>query len=196
MNPKIVRSVVWGAVAVAVVVALYLRFATNFRLQLGTNSRVNRLIEEADARVAEADAKEKTLGLEADLLYTGLVPNELAADQAKLEEAVAKTNDILVKIVEDYRAAAAKYEEAKKAGSGVVSQYLDLESQVYQCRADAQETRRKTIALMVDTSYQSKGERAKKHGELVDEKSTLEQKFDTLVEAAAKIRENNKDKFN
>ena len=53
MSTKIVRIVVWGSVAVAVVVVLYIRY---------TPTQVNRLIDEANDMIDEGDAKQKELG--------------------------------------------------------------------------------------------------------------------------------------
>ena len=70
---------------------------------------------------------------------------------------------ILAKVVENYRAAAAKFDEARKVGkSEVVSKYLDLMSQAYQKRADSEDARRKAVALVVDKSIQSEDELHKK----------------------------------
>jgi hypothetical protein len=180
--------VIWSLVAVAVLVVAYIRY---------TNNRRDRLIDEANGLIADGDNTTQKLGFEVTRFYIGEIPKELVADRAKLEATAAKLNDSLAKIVADYRAAAAKFGEAKKASwGGVVGQYFDLMSQAYQNRADAEEAHRKTVALVVDKSIESKDELDKKRHALSDENIRFEGEFDRLEDEAARLRESNKGKFN
>ena len=139
MTAKIVRIVVWGSVAVAVAVVGYVCYAS---------SRRDALMDDAEARIAEGDKQLQNLVRATNRLSMD-VPKGLAGDPAKLEEAVAKNQDVLARVAEDYRAAAANFDAAKKVTwNGVVLKYLDLMSQAYKDRADAEEARRKAIALL------------------------------------------------
>jgi len=196
MSAKIVRIVVWGAVAIAVVVVLYIRYTT---------SKVNRIISEANALIDEGNAKEKELGPEANQFFMGVVPKaffvngtapkDSVLDRAKLEKSVAKTNEILTQVEESFRAAAAKFDEGTRGGkSGAVSKYLELMSQAYQKRADAEEAHLKAVALLLDKSI-PQVELRKKCGELFIEARKLEGDFDRLEAEAAKLHGDN-NKFN
>ena len=132
MSTKLVRIVVWGSLAVAVVVVSYIRYTTTKR---------NQLIDEANALIDEGDAKHKELGPEGDQLIYGFIPKDFfvaspdnktppedevilgaiprkgfAVDRAKLAKSVAKADDVLAKVVEDFRAAAAKFDAGRKIG--------------------------------------------------------------------------------
>ena len=77
MRSKIIRIVVWGAVAIAVVVVVYLRY---------TRMRVDRLIGEANDMIDEGEAKQKELGLEGNQLLSGsLTKDFLVASAAKTD---------------------------------------------------------------------------------------------------------------
>ena len=67
-----------------------------------TNSRRNGLINEANKLIDEGDAAKKQLGSNADLLIAGAMPQELASDRTKLEEAVGKASGLLAKAIESY----------------------------------------------------------------------------------------------
>lgn len=211
MNSKIVRIVVWGLVAVAVVVVLYIRVS---RVQ------VPRLLGEAQKQVDEGEANEMKLKTEDhQLLNGGGIPkaylvapaknkapteDEFAkgtkegpdVNWAKLEEAVAATDAKLAEIVKNYRAAAAKFEEGKTAvKSELVAEYFDLRSQAYQKRADAEEARRKLLAVKLDKSIQSDVERNRKFSELSIQIGKSNGEFDALEEKVQKLREDNLDEF-
>ncbi len=210
MRSKIIRIVVWGAVAIAVVVVVYLRY---------TRMRVDRLIGEANDMIDEGEAKQKELGLEGNQLLSGSLTKDFLVasaaktdpketdvftdtasgpviDQEKLAKAVARTDAILAQIVEIYRGVAAKFDEGRKANkSEVVSNYLQLMSDGYQKRAEAEETRRKALAVLVDKTIKSEKDRRKKFGDLINEARTSDGNFEILEEQASKLRDDNKSQF-
>ena len=187
MTKQIVRIVIWGLVAVAVVVVAYINYAAG---------KVSGKIDEANAQIDEGRATSKELGSEADQFLSGALPKALTSDRAKLEAWVAKTNGLLAKVVEDYRAAAAKFEEGRKfALGGVVSKYVELKSHAYQKLADAEEARRKAVVLFIDKSIDSKDELRKKQTVLISEFFKLNSEFDRLDEEAEQLHEENKRKF-
>ena len=188
VRSKIVRIVIWGLVGAAVVVVACIRYA---------GSRRNGLIGEAEARIADGDSQLQKLEMDANRLSLGDVPKALAGDPTKLAEAVAKTNEGRTRVVEDYRAAVANFDAARKvAWNGVVLKYLDLIAQAYKDRADAEEARRKAIALKFDKSNQSKDELDKKLDALIQENVRLQEEFLRLSTEAEQLRDDNPDKFN
>ena len=181
----IVRIVVWGSLAIAAVVVGYIRYTT---------SKVNGLINEANARIVEGDTKRKELGPEADQFFMGVVPKsffikrdehatagedeflnsagskDMVLDRAKLEESVTTVNEVLTQVAKSFRAAAAKFDEGRRVRkSEVVSKYLDLMSQAYQKRAEAEEIRGKAVTLLLDKSIKSQDELRKKCGALIND---------------------------
>ncbi len=195
MSSKTVRIVIWGSVAVAVVVVSYLRFGTNFRLQIGNQQ--NELINDANALIDEGDATKRKLGSNVELLIGGAVPQELASDRAKLEETVDKANVLLTKVVESYRAAAAKFDAGSKLGlSSVVSKYLELKSTAYTNLADAEEANRKILLLLVDKPVPTGDELKKKQDALAKQFFTCNSEFERLDMEAEKLHDENKSKFN
>lgn len=212
MSSNIVRVVIWGSVAVAVAAVFYFRTA---------NGKVNGLINEANALVDEGDAKRKEYGSETEQLLGGAIPREcftqrtakkttaedeflngpapkeLALDRAKLEKSVAKTDDLLAEVATNYRTAAAKFDEARKIGnSGVVSKYLELMSQACAKLADAEETRRKAVALVLDKSIASASDLHKQQNALFKGAAESENEFERLQADAEKLHDDNKSKFN
>ena len=139
---------------------------------------------------------EKKLGPGADQILNGTVPREFGSDRAKLEESVARIDGLLAKIVADYRTAAAKFDEGKKASKGeVVAEYMDLMSQAYQNRSSAAESRRKIAALLLDKSIPSNDERRRKADALNSDVFKAEREFEVLDEKAGQLREENKNSF-
>jgi len=212
VRAMIVRIVVWGSLAIAVVVVGYIRYTT---------SKVSGLINEANARIDEGDAKRRELGLDADQFFMGVVPKsffikrdehatagedeflssagskDLVLDRAKLEKSVAKVNEVLTQVAESFRAAAAKFDQGRRVGkSEVVSKYLDLMSQAYQKRAEADEIRGKAVSLLLDKSIKSQDELRKRCAALINDARNSEGEFELLEAEAGKIRSKNPSKFN
>ncbi len=184
MSSKIVRIVIWGSVAIAVLVVLYIR---NSRQQM------DRAVTEANSLVDQCEVNRKKLESEAGELFRGSVPKELAGDREKLEKTVANFNERYMKNVADYRAAAAKFDEAEKAAKKESdSKYLELMSQAYQNFADGEEARRKALLLLVDKSIPSADELQQKHGALMDEARKLNGEFERLYDDAQKFHDENK----
>ena len=128
MPKQTLRIVIWGSVAVAAAAVFYHNYATR---------KVNQLINEADVLIEEGDAKEHELGQEVPEVVQflfGAVPREYVSDRAKLETPTAKANEILTRVVEDYGAAAAKFEAGRRIGWTALmsTRYLGLMSQAYQ----------------------------------------------------------------
>ena len=211
MTKQIVRIVIWGSVAIAVAIVSYRYYSTR---------KVNGLIHEANALIDEGIAKDEELGPEAKQFLSGAasrafvggaerkttgktssvkgaVPKtELALDRAKSEPWIAKSDGVLAKEVESYRAAAAKFEEARNVRqSELVSRYLDLMSQAYQNRADSAETCRKAIALLADKSIQSADELRKRREALIEDANRSERKFRRFEEEAVALHKDNESKF-
>lgn len=212
MGSKIVRIVVWGAVAVAVVVVFYVRTS---------RMRVDRLIGEANALIEEGDNNEKQLGADGNLLLGGGMPKEIfverasspvasedefaggtvpkkevTVDRAKLEKVVAKTDEMLTKVVANFRAASAKFDEGRQsARNGVIAKYLELMSQAYQLRADCEEAHRKAAVILIDKSVPSLDEIRKKRGDLLIEAGKAESEFERLAAEAEKLHDANLGQF-
>jgi len=212
VNGKIVRIVVWGSVAIAAIVVLYIRYPT---------WKVNGAIKEANALIDDADAKRKELGSESEqLLLTGRLAKtyfvkrdehaaghedefvnadgskDLVLDRAKLKGPVEKASGILAQLAEDYHAAAAKFDEGKRASkSEAITKYLDLMSQACEKRAEAEDDRVKAVALLLDKSIRSEDELYKKRNELVQKARKSEGEFDRLEFEAQKFHDENKGKF-
>ena len=187
MNSQTVRIIVWGAVAVAVAVVSYIRY---------TAGKVSALAEEANVQVDEGENKLRELGPEANQLLCGPVPKALTSDPAKFQELVVKTEDILAKVAEHYRAAAEKFGAAGKAGkSTVVAKYFELMSQACRNRADAKEAHRQAVAALVDKSIQSADELQERRNTLFKGASASEGEFERLQEEAQKLHDENQSKF-
>jgi hypothetical protein len=187
VNSKIVRIVIWGAVAIAVLAVVYVR---NSRLQ------ASRCADEANALVDEGETKRKELESESGQLLRGTVPKELTSDRAKLEESVAKFNERYTTLVGIYRAAAAKFEEGGKAAKNEsLSQYWELMSQAYRNFADGEEAHRKAILLLVDKSIPSEDELRQKRETLLEEARKANSEFERLDFEAQKLRNENKSQF-
>ena len=117
-------------------------------------------------------------------------------DRAKLAKSVAKADDVLAKVVEDFRAAAAKFDAGRKIGkNAVVSKYLELKSEAYENRADAEETRRKAIALLLDKSIHTKEELHQKREAADNEAAMSEGEFERLDNEAQNLHDDNSGKF-
>ena len=207
---NIVRIVIWGAVAIAAAVVFYIH---------NTTATANKLVAEADALIAEGDAKQNELGMEGEQLLNGDVPaeffveaaerktagkNKSAAgpakpervlDRAKLEKAVERAAEILGTVAEKYRAAAGKFDAAAKAGKGeVVSKHFQLMAQAYISRVSAETLRREAVSLLTDKSIASE-QRQKKQSSLRDKASAAENEFERLQTEAQKVKDENKGKF-
>jgi len=199
-------------VAVAVAVVSYINYAAH---------KVSQRINEANVLVDEGEAKMKELGSEDYQFFSGIVPQsffvegakhkttqedafvnktaskkEAVLDRAKLEKSIAKTDEILNKVVESYRAAAVKFDEGRKVALGsVVPKYLELKSQAYQKRADAEEAHRKAAVLLLDKSIPSESERRKKVNVLFLEACNSHSEFIRLDDEAERLHDDNKSKF-
>ena len=207
---NIVRIVIWGAVAIAAVVVLYYRFA---------RTHASQAIADANALSDEGDDAEKKLGMNEQQLLRGYIPKafyvEQAAskapkttaaadsakkasplDRAKLKTAIDGMDGALTEAAEKYRAAADKFESGKRSGQGeMVAKYLDIFSQAYKTRADAEEAKRKALAALVDTSLPSDEERQKEYKKLIEDVRKSEQEFERLVSQGEKLQKENKSSF-
>jgi hypothetical protein len=205
----IIRIVVWGSVAIAAAIVLYVYFS---------RQRVNQCIQEANHLIDEGDDARKAItgdeyriidgtGLEKyQVKHAPAGPMTAAGkgrggsrafdlDQAKLAQPVAAVDEKIKKVIECYRNAAAKFEEGRKYTSNkVVDKYLDLMSQAYQKRAEDDDCRRQAMLLLVDKSL-SEAERASKHKSLSSDAQKAGSQFDQLDEGAKKLRKENKSLF-
>jgi len=170
--------VVWGSVAIAAIVVLCIRYK---------DWKVNGLISAANKFIDQGSDLKKGIGPDADQLYMGRTPP--AYDRAKLEKSVADTTELLKQIAEDYRAAAAKFDEASRAGKDEkTSKYFQLMSQANEARAKAEDLRGKAVALLLDKSIKSPDDLHKQCGALMNDARKAEGEFDRLEEGARKLR--------
>ena len=155
------------------------------------------MINEANTLIDEGDAARKKLGTNVEILIGGAIPQELASDRAKLEETVNKANVELTKVVRSYRAAAANFDDGSKLGmSSVVSKYLELKSNAYTNKADAEEADRKILLLLVDKPAPTGDELKKKQDALTKQHFTSNSELKRLDAEAEKLHDENKSKFN
>jgi hypothetical protein len=117
-------------------------------------------------------------------------------DRDALAKEVARVDEVLTKVVADYRAAAASFAAGKSSASGEVAKYLDLKSQAYECRANSEDALRKLVLLYVDKSFNLLSEVNKKQRSLSKESASQEWNFDKLETEAKKIHDDNKKLFN
>jgi hypothetical protein len=175
---NIVRVVVYGILGIAAVFVLYRYFATG---------KANRLIDEVDMLVKAADDGEKAVGGDINSYLTGIEP---APDRAKLDAAAANASENLTKSVENFRQAAEKMSQAGSIAKSTLQspKYYELMSELYQKRADAEEARRKAVALLMDKSIKSQEELRKQRDALIKEANNFERESESFEIEARKAK--------
>jgi uncharacterized protein YxeA len=165
-----------------------------FAVSCGEMGKANKLIEEGNASVKEAEKS----GQEADEKINELVAalDGFPGNRDQLKGTAQQTIDLLDKGIAKLRDAAQKFDEgSKKDIDAALKEYLSVKSQEYAKHAEHFETIKEVPKAVMDTSIEDGSALEAKFVQITERVEKLKKEWTDLGTRADKIYEDNKSKF-
>lgn len=158
--------------------------------------KANALVDEGNTAAQTGNSLSGQAGAKYAELFAEANLQGFPGNRAKLEPAAKELTDLLTQAAEQYRLAAARFEEAAQqpADSKVVD-YWKLEAQMCRKFADSKEAFGRVPAMISDPGVQNLEQLLDKIGGLTEAAGKLDKESKEIAAAANKHKEAHKDKF-
>lgn len=165
-----------------------------FALACGETSQANKLIDEGNAMITEANKLSEEAGAKYSKLLDGLTDDNFADEQAKNKTDILAAAASFGKSAEKYRGASKKFDEASKMKvDDKFKEYLSLKSQEFAKNAESSEAAQTIVKSLAESAdgaaFKAKMAEMKPRIEQLNKDAT------DFQQKAEKIRADNKDKF-
>lgn len=156
--------------------------------------KANRLVESGSASVAEGDKLFKEAVLNSDKLFETISPEQYLQERDSVKELAQQAAGGFEKSAAKYREAAAKFDEASKLSiHEKLKEYLTLQTQMYNKRAEQSDISKATPLAFIDSiDAEALQKKRMDNQQRVDE---LEKEAADLAEKSNKIQQENKSIF-
>jgi len=183
------------SVRIAVAAAFVLVLVATLWRQWGT-SKGNTLVDESNALASEANSLAEQAGVKYKELFSEANLAGLPGNRERLKALAQETADLAGKSARQYRASAAKLEEATaQLVDSTVVDYWSLKVKAYQKFADSKDAFARVALALLDTTIQDADQLGEKLSSLTDEALALDKEHAELAARADRLKAQHSDKF-
>lgn len=182
-------------VRVCVLVVVLISLAVSAWSFFGTRS-ANKLVDEGNVAVDAGNALVTQAGEKYTALFSVENLTDYPGNRERLKNPAQETADLFGQASQQYRLAAAKYDEATQQNvDKVVAEYWSLKVQEYRKFADAKDVYRGIPLLLLDETVADVEELGRRITAITAQAETLDAEVAQLTTQADKLREDHQDDF-